>query len=246
MINPQFNLLLSCNRLNWHLTCTNQCLIIILSLLHALLGICKFSISYHFKFIESPFLPQQPRGHQFSKVHLLFTLEYGVKKSLGPKLPLTPHTEQLCREQDQTQGVFFIRAMVTLLLMAPKYSQQVYQNRLEGVCDLQCQGLSFCAFEKTWEIRNRNTTISFSHLNLFQSFLNSFVLSLNRKRKKGRISLFLCPVHSVSITVFLSPSPGVGTATFWDAERENQVCHFSCTYPLLLDTKNSSSEREEK
>lgn len=45
---------------------------------------------------------------------------------------------------------------------------------------------SLCAFEKTWEIRNRSTTISFSHLNPFQRFLNSFVLSLNRKKKKRK------------------------------------------------------------
>lgn len=124
-----------------------------------------------------------------------------------------------------------------------KYSQ-VHQNRLEGVCELQCQGLSFCAFEKTWEIRNRSTTISFSHLNPFQSFLNSFVLSLNRQRRKKE---FLCSFAQYIVWVLpcLSPSPGMGTATFWDAKRENQVCHFSCIYPLLLSTKKPSVEREE-
>lgn len=127
--------------------------------------------------------------------------------------------------------------MGTLLLMAPKYSQ-VHQDRLEGVCELQCQGQSFCAFEKTWEIRNKSTTISFSHLNPFQSFLNVFVLSLNRQRKKERISLFLCPVHRVSVTVILSPSPRVGTATFWDAKKGKTKCVISAVpIPLLLGTK---------
>lgn len=136
--------------------------------------------------------------------------------------------------------------MGTLLLMAPKHSQ-VHQNGLEGVCELQCQGQSFCAFEKTWEIRNKSTTISFSHLNPFQSFLKGFVLSLNRQRKKERISLFLCPVHRVSVTVILSPSPGVGTATFWDAKkRENQVCHFSCTYPTAARHQKNPLWRERK
>lgn len=99
----------------------------------------------------------------------------------------------------------------------------------------------FVCFWKTWEIRNRSTII-FSHLNPFQSFLNSFVLSLNRKRKKKE---FHCSFAQYIVWVLLHfcPLPLEWAQQHLGCKMENQVCPFSCTYPLLLDQKILCKDR---
>lgn len=95
---------------------------------------------------------------------------------------------------------------------------------------------------KRREIKNRRNTVSFNHLNYFQeqfSFCFKWKTKIKRKKKFWNATAFIVPLlHSMSITLFLTPSPGVDTATSWDGKSESQARPFSCTYLLLLDTKN--------
>lgn len=140
----------------------------------------------YLEFVGSPCPPQQPRGQQFSKLHFLFTLEYGVRNS--PVTKPAPHSSPRAALQRAAPNPGFI--FHTGNGNSAAHGSEMLSRALEETWGCLWTAMSrtksLCAFEKTWEIRNRSTTISFSRINPFQRFLNSFVLSLNRKKKKRK------------------------------------------------------------